>query len=102
MRLLPTGNISIHLNWCHTKQNTANMPPAPDPRSSPGSFITTQISPVSAIGGAGPGYWLGTQVAAPAQSPQAQERGEERRGHPGEVVTLHLGSWAPVTWTPQV
>ena len=60
------------------------------PRVPPGSFITTQISPVSAIGGAGPGCWLGDSGSSSrsVSTGAGERRGERREGD--ILVTLHL------------
>ena len=68
------------------------------PRVPPGSFITTQISPVSAIGGAGPGCWLGDSGSSSrsVSTGAGEGRGERREGD--ILVTLHLAPGNLGTW----
>ena len=68
------------------------------PRVPPGSFITTQISPVSAIGGAGPGCWLGDSGSSSrsVSTGTGEGRGERREGD--ILVTLHLAPGHLGTW----
>ena len=68
------------------------------PRVPPGSFITTQISPVSAIGGAGPGCWLGDSGSSSrsVSTGAGERRGERREGD--ILVTLHLAPGHLGTW----
>ena len=64
------------------RSRTQQICPLLIPAVPPGSFITTQISPVSAIGGAGPGYWLGHSgsCSSSVSTGRREERREEREG----------------------